>query len=371
MAGGRRRTGTIFIIIALILIIALAAFYFIFFRNQAASPLPMPNEGGSQVQQNLVPVVITVQYIPRGAIITADVLQTVELPAEKVPQNLYFQDINDVIGMRAKYDLEAQIFLTRNLVTDSSPGSKTAFQIDPGKAAIAVPINATTGVNFAPQPGDHVMIIACMTFIDVDPTFQSRLPNYTATVMAPGATETGVTASTTITSGGALSSQGRFELDTAFNQPVYVLPSETGRPRLVCQTVVQDAAVLRLGKFPINTSDNPDQAQTQQTVAQPQEGAEPPPDPTSITLVVTPQDAVMMYYLMQSGANINLALRSAGDNQQIVTEPVTMQFVMDQRNIALPAKLPYAFDTRINELIYPAYPRTTSPVVTNPQQPQP
>jgi hypothetical protein len=36
-----------------------------------------------------------------------------------------------------------------------------------------------------------------------------------------------------------------------------------------------------------------------------------------------------------------LALRSAGDLQTINTSSVTMQFVMDQKNIQLPAQLPY------------------------------
>jgi pilus assembly protein CpaB len=63
--------------------------------------------------------------------------------------------------------------------------------------------------------------------------------------------------------------------------------------------------------------------------------------PDHITIIVSPQDAVTLEYLRQVGVPLALALRSAGDLQTINTSSVTMQFVMDQKNIQLPAQLPY------------------------------
>ena len=68
-----------------------------------------------------------------------------------------------------------------------------------------------------------------------------------------------------------------------------------------------------------------------------------PQEPNQITLVVTPQDAVTLNYIMLNlkGASLNLVLRSAGDTKPISAEAVTLQFLMDQYNIPFPSKLPY------------------------------
>ena len=76
-----------------------------------------------------------------------------------------------------------------------------------------------------------------------------------------------------------------------------------------------------------------------------------PPD--IITLIVTPQDAVTLNYLLYSGAQISLALRSSGDDSRILTEAVTLQFLMEQYNIPLPARLPYGLEPRLDELEAP------------------
>jgi len=60
--------------------------------------------------------------------------------------------------------------------------------------------------------------------------------------------------------------------------------------------------------------------------------------------VVTPQDAVTLNYLVAQGARLTLALRSAGDASRVETESVTLQFLLAQYNIQIPAKLPYSMD---------------------------
>jgi pilus assembly protein CpaB len=76
-------------------------------------------------------------------------------------------------------------------------------------------------------------------------------------------------------------------------------------------------------------------------------------DPDQISLVVSPQDAVTINYIMlNSGAMLNLALRSAGDTKVDKTEAVTLQFLMDQYNIPFPSKLPYGTEPRVDVLDY-------------------
>ena len=52
---------------------------------------------------------------------------------------------------------------------------------------------------------------------------------------------------------GAGSPVGRIEIDPALGEtgPLYVIPSEDQRPRLVTQSIVQDAIVLWVGDFPL------------------------------------------------------------------------------------------------------------------------
>ncbi len=66
------------------------------------------------------------------------------------------------------------------------------------------------------------------------------------------------------------------------------------------------------------------------------------PKPDIITLVVSPQDAVLLNYIKRAGIELSLALRNPNNTQEIVTDAVTQQYLMDQKNIPLPAKLPFA-----------------------------
>jgi pilus assembly protein CpaB len=79
--------------------------------------------------------------------------------------------------------------------------------------------------------------------------------------------------------------------------------------------------------------------------------------PKYITLIVSPQDAVTLNYLMYSGAGggaaLTLALRSAGDDTRIQTEAVTLQFLLDQYRIPVPVKLPYGMEPKTDRLVEP------------------
>jgi pilus assembly protein CpaB len=95
--------------------------------------------------------------------------------------------------------------------------------------------------------------------------------------------------------------------------------------------------------------------------------AEAPKPPDVITLIVTPQDAVTLNYLLAlapyGSAQLTLALRSAGDDTLIQTEAATLDFLLKQYNIPIPVKLPYGIEPRVDELI--------APTLTNDIQPTP
>ena len=88
----------------------------------------------------------------------------------------------------------------------------------------------------------------------------------------------------------------------------------------------------------------------------PPDGQPPPPPPTPpevITLIVAPQDAVTLNYLMFSGAKLTLALRSAGDDTRVDTEAATLDFLLKQYNIPVPVKLPYGMEPRKDDAQLP------------------
>lgn len=365
MAAKGRRGGRIIILLALLIILVVGGVYlFLQFQAQQTTET-VPTD---QPAQNLVDIVITTQFVPRGAEITEGTIMTVKYPEENLVQGTFMTDMQSVLGTRAKYDLDPGVPLTPSVLIQPAGGSVASFDVPKDFVAMSIPITRLTSVANALAAGDHVMVIGCMMLVDIDPEFQTKLPNNVGVVVAPFSNfETGeqtLTAGVAPGPGGAV--KGRTEVDSTLEQPVYSIPSEPQRPRLVCQTVIQDAVVLRVGTYEEPVVGQP----TAVPAAAPAEGEELPPTPTAIplpdliSLVVGPQDAVALNYMMLSGIKLNLALRNPTDTNPIVTDAVTQQYLMDQKNIPLPAKLPYALEPRVDGLQLPVLQNEATPVPT-------
>lgn len=376
MATGGRRRGRVFIFIALILILLLVLAW-------AVMRFLAPGQFSPQVQEpaaeptpieEMVTIVISVQPITRGTEFTEAVVTTLPYPKKDLVEGAFVTDINQVLGKRSRFNLEARTPITSTMVVDPSmKNSPAAFQIPPGMVALPVPVSQLSAVAYGLEAGDHVNVIVSLLLVDIDPGFQTKLPNNVGSVLAPGPVEGGPTsASATITKGDGLA--GRTELDPTLGQPIYVIPSEAQRPRLVSQTLIQDAIVLQTGNFPQPGEVVLEPGQAAPTPIPGQEGQAQQttrPLPDTVTIIVTPQDAVTLNYLILAGGKLNLVMRSAGDGQRIATEPVTLQFILDQYNIPNPAKLPYGLEPRLD-----AIPSTVSPFpatgsgLTQPSVPQ-
>ena len=87
-----------------------------------------------------------------------------------------------------------------------------------------------------------------------------------------------------------------------------------------------------------------------QQQGQEQAAQQAPTAPDIVTLIVSPQDSITLSYLVYSGAKITLTLRNALDDTRVATEAATLQFLLSQYNIPVPAKLPYAMQPRIDDL---------------------
>lgn len=359
MASGKKRSSKVLLYVILIVAI-LAALAYLLLSNNPAFNKPNAPAATATPNYELVEIVIASQSIPRGAVITGDVLTTIRYPKTELPQGTFFQSIEEAVGTKAKYNIDPGVPLTTSMVIHEGAGSLASFDIPSGMTAYSIPATPETAVAYAPQKGDHVMVVGCLLLTEVDTNFQTILPNNATSTYAPGilVEGVGITTSTVIQPSveGAFAARGRYELDTTTNQLIYVVPSEPQRPRLVCQTIIQDAMVLNVGMFPL-TQEIAGALPTATPVVVATENAVPvgPSYPGSVTLVVSPQDTIVLNYLLLSGAKLSMALKGAGDTNPVTTDPVTLQYIMDQKNLPSPVKLPYSIAPRIDTITYPAF----------------
>ena len=382
------RKGRIFFIIALILILGLAAVAIVYFRILQPSTSEPVAEAVTAQAVEVVEVVVVTQHTPRGYLLNETVLGVIEIPRDMLIEG-YFTDLTQVVGRQARVDLDANMLLTSSMVVDSpdqlsTTGSLAALSIPRGMVAISIPINRLSSVSYAPQPGDHVNVIATLLMVDLDTDYQSEMPNRNAAVLGAGpgvvigaesADEVSVNANTDMSKvtaqsvgAGPTSVIGRTEIDPLLEQTWYAVPSEAQRPRLVSQTLLQDAIVLGVGDFPL--TDQVEQAPAQTPELPPVEGETDsveytseypeaelaklePKLPDLITLIVNPQDAVTLNYLVYAGSQLTLALRPSGDDSRVQTEATTMDFLLKQYNIPVPVKLPFGLEPRVDDLLLP------------------
>jgi pilus assembly protein CpaB len=248
------------------------------------------------------------------------------------------------------------------------PGSTWAPYIPQGMTAVSIPITRLSSAAYGIREGDSVDVIVSMLLVDVDPALQTVLPNKIAG-LDNSTTTNGVLK---ITQGEV--TQGHFEVDQVATDPVsnmliYVQPSENQRARLVTQMIMQNIQVLHTGTFPLPGEPSADLSETSAVA-----GPTPTPLPANqtqaapvivhpdiITVMVSPQDAVTLTYLIYSGATITLSLRNPNDKTPITQPDAAMlEYLLTQYNIPVPAKLPYAMQPRLDIITQPKLPNDTT-----------
>jgi hypothetical protein len=359
-----RRARTLIFVFLIIIIAGVVAFVA---YNQFMKPAEV-------VAPAYVEVYIAGQPIPQGGTITADLLATIQIVQGQNLDVMYTIDEQPLlVGKVAKLPLEQGVVITQAMVGDTSssvtmPGPTWASLIPPGMTAMSIPTNRFALSGYAITDGAHVNLNACFLFVDVDPTFQTILPNLTATLTGTGFATTADGQSSlpslALGIGAAGTPQGRLELDPSLQQPYFLLPSEAQRPRMVCQTMLQDVVVMKLGNF------SRDKGATVDTPSVPPTDAEGNPVPVAppdiVTLVVTPQDSITLTYLLnlqlvdpggsannRTQTRLSMTLRNPNDAARQATESATLQFLLSQYNIPVPAKLPYALQPALQYLLPP------------------
>jgi pilus assembly protein CpaB len=341
------RRGRLLIFLVLIVIVGLALLVLVLtqFSPQTAQPTPA----------SLTDIYYAAQNIPQGTTITAEMLGKLSIPPEKVAEvEFTVGEENNLIGQTTRFTLEQGVIITSSMVGTGPveiSGPAWAVQIPSGMVAASLPATRLSTVAYGINDGAHVNVNACLLFVELDPAFQSQLPNLTSVVTGTGfpPNELPVLSAAAV-SGGDGSTQGRVELDPTLQQPFYAIPSEAQRPRLVCQMILQDVVVMKLGNFALsapsadpNATPSPAQVQQQAT-------------PDIITLMVNPQDSISLNYFVYSGAILTMTLRNPNDSSRFDAQSATLTSLLTQYNISLPSKLPYGTVPRIDILLPPSLP---------------
>ena len=351
------RRGRIFIFLILIVVIGLGLLALVWTQLGGNTPVATP--------ATFTDVFFAAQNIPQGTTITREMLGTFSIPPENVAEVMFTtSEESALVGQTTRFTLDQGALITASMV-GSGPveisGPAWAVQIPSGMVAATIPTNRISLVGYGVNDGAHVNVNACMLFVDVDPAFQSALPNFTSVLTGTGFLPDSLPVlSVSALSGEQASRQGRVELDPTLQQPFYAVPSEAQRPRLVCQMILQDVVVMKLGNFTFQAPSadpnaTPSPAQAQQQAA-----------PDIVTLMVNPQDSISLNYFVYSGAMLSMSLRNPNDTSRFAAESATLTSLLTQYNISLPSKLPYASQPRIDILQPPLLPNDV--VTVQPQQ---
>lgn len=339
-------------------------------------------------------VVVAKIDLPIGERIRADLVQMEERPDDNIAlQGAYtFADVETVIGRIARVPISKGQAILRPMVdfnptTVAPSGSDLALYVDPGKVAVSFPIDKFAGIAYALRPGDLVDALMTVRVVEVDPEFNTALPNATERVIE-----------TELIAGRAFlfppTTQGRLEFITEIQQVVEFVPSDifiegqdfepgTPIPKRVTQLTIQQAEVLWVGTWR-DPREFEKAAEAQQALleAQGAEGAESAGAPEGgegvvdeeategerfetkpdvIILSMLSQDALALKWALERGIDIDLALRSQGDRTVFVTTGVTLPQIVDQGGLALPEPTDFDLHPRIEDAEIPSLPPNPPP----------
>jgi Flp pilus assembly protein CpaB len=387
------KRGIVIIIVGILLLVLAAVVYFAFQsgiigggNGEQVADQPADTPGtGEQAQQeptaapakSTQKIVIAVQNIGRGMEVTEDAVALWDWPVDSIPPDAIVgsetEDLNgngrpdaidQVLGLRMRTNAIRFEPILTTMVADridlTGTGSDAALAIPEGRVLIGFPLasiddDPTSAVAYALRAGDHVDMMISLALVDLDEQFHTKLNN-DAQILQFQTSEEGDESISLVDF-----TYGRIEegpLGLIFN----IIPGEEEqRPRLTTQLTVQDAIVVRVGRYPTYEEEirgiDPQAPPTPTPIPEGQEeGAVPPaappapPQPTVMVLAVTPQEALVIKFAWEINADIDFALRAVNDQALYQTNAVTLQYLLETYNIAVPPKLQYGVEPPVYRL---------------------
>ncbi len=303
------RRGRILILLGLILAIGTAAVVFLILRGMGGEPPP------AEVARE--EVVVAVQPIAEDEPVEGRV-DIRAVAVDSIPEGA-IRSLEDTAGMLAAGPIPQGTILQPDLLISPEERMREGELgklVEPGFVAIGFPIDELSSVSYGIQPGDHVDLLMTFSFVDVDLDKQVKEPICPFICEGPpGATEGELV---------QIESSGQF-------------------PRLVSQLTVQNAEVLGVGRWSYERPPVPVEGQQQPRTGEEEVVTQQEP-PDYITLMLSPQDALVVKLAREYGASIDLAVRAQDDGQPFATDQVTLDFIMSRYGISLPAKQLYSID---------------------------
>jgi pilus assembly protein CpaB len=217
-------------------------------------------------------VVVAATDIAAGKVITDGQVTIGSYPKDLVPADAITRTADVLNTVPNTQIFSGQILLRRQFSPISGGITGTiSSMLPPGKVLVAFPSTDMLNATGAVQPGDHVDI---MLSIPVS---------------------------------------GTTRLDSGSTNDTQI---QTGQRALVSQTTLQNVVVYSMGEWtpPGQETNGNNNANTSLKI---------------ITFIVDHQEALILKYVKDSGGTIDLAVRSAADNQQAVTDPVTLDYIVD------------------------------------------
>lgn len=322
--------------------------------------LPPGVEPGQPLPE-MVEVVVSLQTVPRGWLLTEAELHTDMRLASEVGSNVITK-IEDAVGLYARTDIFQGETLTFDmLVNDPTILGQNEYGpsslIPPGFVAAAVPMDRLSSVGYALAPGDSIDIMISFYFYQIDEQFQTLLQNsavffledVVAQAEEAAAATTTPEAQTTNQSIVVISPYGRFE-ELPTGDLVHVGPAEAQRPVLVSM-ILQNAKIIQVGAWvPTDAVLGPTPTPTpipQGVEVTPTVGPFPtntPAPPDVLLVALSPQQQLFLKYAVESDAKIDYALRGVQDGQLYSVENVDISFLLRQFNIEVPPNYGFTID---------------------------
>ncbi|MBN1878273.1 MAG: hypothetical protein JXA33_28900 [Anaerolineae bacterium] len=340
---GGNRMVIVLVVVLLLAVGGFAAWWFLMGPN--ATPTT-PEEGLEETAtpMSYTEIVVAVQNIPLGMQISQEdfAIELQPWPEEFLPlDGEYYTSLEEVEGKFARMEIPRGFPLLRGMIGQaggmlSVGGSAASLFSYTDRVAYALPMDTQGSIAWAIRPGDHVDVIAAVKTVAVTYEAAKEGVNQFTYLEEPDMP-------------GQTSLFGRFELlPNGRWGAIYPASVESTMvvPHMLVQLTVQDAIVWHVGIW-----------EDVETIAQAAEptteeggavgeilggggGASEEPVTTGfnmyqdiepVTLLVTRDDALVLKYLYEMGADLDLVMRPAGYTDTVIqTQPIWLRYIMDR-----------------------------------------
>ncbi len=310
---------------------------------------------------NIIEVVVSLQTVPRGFQLTEDILTTEVRDATTVGTNVV-TNIKDVVGKYARNDIfQGQTLTFGSAVSDITLVGTEEYGpsslIPAGFVAQSIPIDKLSSVAYGVSEGDYVDIMLMFRLYQIDQEFQTLLPNdavfnqeEAVAAIEEGVDEEGNPVSTTDLQVYYLTPLGRFE-ELPTGDLAHILQSGPQRPVFIGM-VIQNAKVIQVGEYvprpPVSAAlptPTPEVVEGEATPTPEIVLPTPTPLPPDVVLIaMQPQQQLLLRYALETGADIDLALRGVNDGQLYPVQNVDIEYLLETFNVEIPPNFGFTVD---------------------------